>query len=99
MGRPFSIRQPISYFTIGFAILLLWRAAVFLWINPLRAARSRSCTALNLSGALAADVFAFLRAVRSEDRWARLRTVAARDFLMFFLEEAIRGTTKLRNVK
>jgi hypothetical protein len=48
---------------------------------------------------VAPDVFAFLRAVRSEDRWARLRTVAERDFLMFFLEEAIRGTTKLRNVK
>jgi hypothetical protein len=34
-----------------------------------------------------------LSAVRSAERCARLRTVAARDFLMFFFADAIFGTS------
>jgi hypothetical protein len=39
--------------------------------------------------------FAFLAAVRSAARCARLRTAAARDLRMFFLAEAILGTNYL----
>src|SRR6185369_14847328 len=67
-----------------------WRAAAFLWIRPLRDARSRSLTAANLSSALPLE--ARLSAVRSADFWARLRMAAARDFRMFFLAEARFGT-------
>jgi hypothetical protein len=74
----------------AFAILLLWRAAAFLWMRPLREARSRSLTAASLSSAFPAD--ARLRAVRSADFWARLRMAAARDFRMFFFAEARFGT-------
>ena len=36
-----------AYFAAAFfAMRLLWRAAVFLWISPLRAARSSSVTAV-----------------------------------------------------
>jgi hypothetical protein len=40
---------------------------------------------------------AFLSAVRSVERWARLRMAAARDFRMFFFAEAIFGTKLSRN--
>jgi hypothetical protein len=76
------------------AILLLWRAAVFLWIKPLRAARSRSLVAASLDSAEACGSFAFLSAVRRAERCARLRTVAARDLRMFFLPDAILGTKR-----
>jgi hypothetical protein len=33
--------------------------------------------------------------VRSAERWARLRTAAARDFRMFFSADLMFGTTKL----
>jgi hypothetical protein len=79
-----------QFYFAAFAILLLWRAAAFRWINPFRDARSSSFTAANLSSALPAD--ARLRAVRSADFWARLRMAAARDFRMFFFAEARFGT-------
>ena len=44
------------------------------------------------SSAVASGLRAFLSAVRSAERWARLRTAAARDFRMFFLADAIFGT-------
>src|SRR5947207_5235558 len=69
---------------------LLWRAAAFLWIKPLRDARSSNLTAAVLSSGVPAD--ARLSAVRSADFCARLRMAAARDFRMFFLAEARFGT-------
>ena len=44
---------------------------------------------------VACDSAAFLRAVRSAERCARLRTAAARDFRMFFSADLIFGTAKL----
>ena len=41
---------------------------------------------------LAVGALAFFSAVRSAERCARLRTVAARDFRMFFFADAIFGT-------
>jgi hypothetical protein len=76
----------------AFASRLLWRAAAFLWINPLRAARSSRLTAASFSSAEAPVARACLRAVRKAERCARLRTVAARDLRMFFLADAIFGT-------
>ncbi len=35
----------------------------------------------------------FLSAVRSAERWARLRAIAARDLRMFFLADAILGNS------
>ena len=49
------------------------------------------------SAAVAVGALAFLSAVRSAERWARLRTVAARDFRMFFLADAIFGTKVSKN--
>lgn len=72
--------------------LLLFRAALFAWISPLRAARSSSRVAVSLASALAPGAFAFLSAVRNAERCARLRTVAARDLRMFFFADAIFGT-------
>src|SRR4030095_16804248 len=60
---------------------------------PLRAARSSRLTALRRSSAVAVGAFALLSAVRSADRCARLRTVAARAFRMFFFADAIFGTS------
>ena len=40
--------------------------------------------------------FAFLSAVRSVERWARLRAVAARVFRMFFFADAMFGTKGLQ---
>mgnify|MGYP001566905751 CR=1 FL=1 len=74
------------------AIWLLCRAAAFLCTSPLRAARSTSWTAVRFSASVDAGVRAFLRAVRSVARCARLRTVAARVLRMFFLADAILGT-------
>lgn len=61
-------------------------------MRPFRAARSSSLTAWSLASADAPGAFAFLSAVRSAERCARLRTVAARDLRMFFFAEAIFGT-------
>ena len=47
-----------------------------------------------MSSAVAPLVLAFLSAVRRADRWARLRTVAARDLRMFFSAERIFGTNE-----
>src|SRR5829696_2637047 len=77
------------------AILLFWRAARFLCTRPLRAARSRRLMASLRSSAVAVGALAFLSAVRSAERWARFRTVAARVFRMFFFADAIFGTRKL----
>ena len=74
-----------------FASRLLCRAAAFLWISPLRDARSRSLTAASLSSGFPPED-ARLSAVRSADLWARFRIAAARDFRMFFFAEAILGT-------
>jgi hypothetical protein len=71
---------------------LLWRAALFGWMSPLRAARSRRTTATFLASGVEPAAFAFFNAVRSAERCARLRTVAARDFRIFFSAEAIFGT-------
>jgi hypothetical protein len=49
------------------------------------------------SSAEAVGAFAFLSAVRSAERWARLRAVAARDFRMFFFADAIFGTKVSKN--
>src|SRR6185369_17744434 len=51
--------------------------------------------AADRSAGVAVGAFAFLSAVRSADRCARLRTVAARDFRMFFFADAIFGTKKI----
>src|SRR3954452_14817224 len=64
-------------------------------MRPFRAARSSKLTAAVRSAAVAAGAFAFFSAVRSAERCARLRTVAARDFRMFFFADAIFGTKKL----
>jgi hypothetical protein len=48
------------------------------------------------SSAEAVGAFAFLSAVRSAERCARLRAVAARDFRMFFLADAMFGTKNLQ---
>src|SRR5207302_9475805 len=69
---------------------LFWRAAAFLWIKPLRDARSSSLTAAIRSSAV--PPVARLSAVRSADFWARLRMAAARDVRMFFLAGARFGT-------
>src|SRR2546429_5316392 len=63
---------------------------------PFRAIRSSRVTAFARSSAVAPSVFAFLRAVRRAERCARFRTVAARDFRMFFFAEAIFGTKTLQ---
>jgi hypothetical protein len=87
-GRPFGI---IASYLPAFARRLLCRAAAFLWISPLREARSRSLTAASLSSGLPAEDARF-SAVRRADFWARLRIAAARDFRMFFFAEARLGT-------
>ena len=76
--------------------LLLLRAALLGWIKPFRAARSSKRVALSLISAVAPGAFAFFSAVRSAERCARLRTVAARDLRMFFFADAIFGTDKLQ---
>ena len=95
---PFAFQAAITrdrtdYLLAAMAIRLLWRAAAFAWMRPLRAARSSRLTAFVRSSALAVGAFAFLSAVRSAERCARLRTVAALDFLMFFFADAIFGTS------
>jgi len=59
---------------------------------PFRAARSSNFTACNFTSAEAPAALAFLSAVRSAERCARLRTVAARVLRMFFFADAIFGT-------
>ena len=88
--RLFDFFGTALYFA-DFASRLLCRAAAFLWISPLREARSRSLTAASLSSAVPAEE-ARLSAVRRADLWARFRIAAARDFRMFFFAEAILGT-------
>src|SRR6476619_1214772 len=67
-------------------------------MSPLRAARSSSVTAVSFSAALASSEWAFFSAVRSVERWARLRAIAARDLRMFFFAEAIFGTNDLQEL-
>src|SRR5438132_12539428 len=87
-------RRPFYFLRFAYlaalARRLFWRAAAFLWIKPLRDARSSSLTAAIRSSAV--PPVARLSAVRSADFWARLRMAAARDFRMFFLAEARFGT-------
>src|ERR1035437_7522677 len=87
-----SIFDRCCYFV--FATLLLWRAALFGWISPFRAARSSSLVAAFLASGVEPAALAFLTAVRNAARCARLRTAAARDLRMFFLAEAILGTKR-----
>lgn len=86
-------RTQVAAAVARFASLLLWRAAAFLWIRPLRAARSSVVTASARASAVASLATAFLRAVRSAERCARLRACAARDFRIFFFAEAMFGMT------
>lgn len=80
-----------AYFAAAFASRLLCRAAAFLWISPLRDARSSSLTAASRSSALLPEEARF-SAVRSADLWARFLIAAERDFRMFFFADAILGT-------
>ena len=66
-------------------------------MRPFRAARSSRLTAVRRSSALALGAFAFFSAVRSAERCARLRAVAARAFRMFFFADAIFGTSYLQS--
>lgn len=66
-------------------------------MSPLRADRSRSFTARSFVSADAPGALAFFNAVRSAERCARLRTVAARVFRMFFFADAMFGTDDLQN--
>src|SRR5213078_3168071 len=66
------------------AIVLLCRAALFLWIRPLRAARSRRTVASRRTSFDEPATMAFLSAVRSSARCARLRTSAARALRIAF---------------
>ena len=77
---------------LGLAICDLLRAALFRWMRPLRAARSSREVADFFCSVVADGAFAFFSAVRNAERWARLRTAAARDFRMFFFADAILGT-------
>src|SRR5665647_1269297 len=67
-------------------------------MSPFRAARSSSTTASVFTSGVASVATAFLSAVRSAERWARLRMAAARDFRMFFFAEAIFGTKSLQTL-
>ena len=92
--RPFALSQLLAirrYAAVRLS-LLLFRAALFRWMSPFRAARSSSFAAASLTSAVASGAFAFFSAVRRAERCARLRTVAARDLRMFFLADAIFGT-------
>src|SRR3982074_1793706 len=91
--RGASFDLPLPAYFAAFASRLLCRAAAFLWISPLRDARSRSLTAASLSSAFPAED-ARLSAVRRADLCARFRIAAARDFRMFFFAEAILGTNR-----
>jgi hypothetical protein len=51
--------------------------------------------AASLTAGVASGALAFFSAVRSAERCARLRTVAARDLRMFFLADAMFGTKKV----
>src|SRR6185312_9137834 len=85
------MRLPAAVY-LTFATWLLWRAALFGWINPFRAARSSRAVAAFFAAGVAPSALALLTAVRRAARCARLRTAAARDLRMFFLAEAILGT-------
>src|SRR5258708_6848756 len=65
LRAPFLVSACVYFPAV--ASRLLWRAAAFLWIRPLREARSSSFTAASFSSAFPAD--ARLRAVRSADFW------------------------------
>jgi hypothetical protein len=81
--------QLINYFTESSRPL--YRAAALRWISPFRADRSSSWIARFLSAADASGVVAFFKAVRSVERWARLRAAAAMDFRWCLAAEAILG--------
>ena len=91
----FVVRGSPQAVATAFVRWLFCRAARFLCTSPLRAARSSRLMAADRSSAVAVGALAFLSAVRSAERCARLRTVAARDFRMFFFADAIFGTKKL----
>lgn len=80
-----------------FANLDLFLAALFLWINPFRAARSSSRTAAPYA-CVASSLVVALRtrftAVRRADRWARFSTAWRRDWRIAFLADLICGTGK-----
>lgn len=63
-------------------------------MSPFRAARSSSDTAVSCTSA-PPPFLAFFTAVRSAERWARLRTAAARDFRRSFFADLIFGTQNL----
>ena len=97
---PFPFPIPLlAYFAPALAIELFCLAAAFLWISPLRAARSSKRVAACRISSLASADFAFLRAVRSSERCARLRMAAARDLRRFFLADAILGTNDLQKLR
>src|SRR5207249_6412524 len=83
------------------------RAALFLWMSPLRAARSRTLAARAYAAAAASAVAAArtcFSAVRSDERWARLRMVRVRAWRIAFFADLIFGMArkvdgKLRRVK
>src|SRR5258708_16941648 len=89
------MRRLESQLAFAFVIRLVGRAAVFLWISPLRAARSSRLVASSLTSAVASDALALFSTVRRLARCARLRMFAARDLRMFFFAESILGTSTL----
>ena len=82
--------SPVSYFFTA-SSRPLYRAAALRWMRPFRAERSSNWIARFLSEGEAPAVLAFFRAVRSEDRWARLRAAAATDFRWCLAADAILG--------
>ena len=78
-----------------FASLDLFRAALFLWINPLRAARSSNLTAAAYACVASCFVPAArtrFSAVRRVERCARLTMAWRRDCRIAFLEDSKFGT-------
>ena len=101
---------PITEFGLAFGVGLHWGEVEFgnigtrdrldfTVIGPAVniASRLQDLTKIVGTPILASADFAFLSAVRSAERCARLRTSAARDLRRFFLADAILGTNDLRN--
>src|SRR5690348_3523662 len=77
---------------------LLCRAALFGCIRCFRAARSSSCAAARYAASACSAVVAArtpFNAVRSAERWARLRTWRLRPWRIAFLADSILGTSGL----
>src|SRR5213592_4073618 len=104
MLRPYS--HPVVAVRSGYAVAFsrnrftsvarrdFCRAALFLWISPLRAARSSTRAASAYATAAASAVAAArtcFRAVRRDERCARLRMVRARAWRIAFLADLIFG--------